>query len=172
MAYKTGILLGQITKTIGFEGVVQVRLEKKFIEELPEMESVFVETDGRPVPFFIEWSEYPGSDILRLKFEGYDSSAKVEEFKGNNLFLTTGETETEQHSEYHFLKGFSVVDQENTRIGTIVDIIANPGQMILSINSGSGREVLVPLHEDLIMKLDRRKKIISMEIPEGLLEIN
>jgi 16S rRNA processing protein RimM len=165
-------LLGQITKTSGFEGAVLVRLEKKFIENMPEMESVFVETDGRPVPFFIEWSEYSGSDTLRLKFEGYDSVAKVDEFKGCRIFLTTGEPDTETEVNLDYLKGFSVIDQENTKIGVITKIIVNPGQVLLSIDSGRGGELLVPLHEDLIRKIFRRKKIISMEIPEGLLEIN
>lgn len=172
MTYKTGKLLGQITKTSGFEGAVQVRLEKKFIENVPEMESVFVETDGRPVPFFIEWSEYPGSDILRLKFEGYNSSTKVEEFKGCRIFLTTGEADTETEVSLNYLKGFSVIDQEKRKIGIINDIIVNPGQILLSIYSNEGKDLLVPLHEDLIRKIDRRKKILSMEIPGGLLEIN
>lgn len=172
MVYKTGILFGQIAKTSGFEGAVLVRLEKKFIENIPELESVFVETDGRPVPFFIEWTEYPGSDMLRLKFEGYDSAAKVDEFKGCRVFLTMGNRETEMENGLNFLKGFSVLDQENKVIGIIRDIIVNPGQMLLSVDSGAGREILVPFHEDLIRKIDRRKKNLNMEIPSGLLEIN
>ncbi len=172
MVYKTGILFGQISKTSGFEGAVLVRLEKKFIENIPEMESVFVETDGRPVPFFIEFTEYTGSDTIRLKFEGYDSAARVEEFKGCKVFLTVGSKEIEEEPALNFLKGFSVLNQENIKIGIVKDIISNPGQMLLSIESGEGREILIPLHEDFIKRIDKRKRVLHLEIPEGLLEIN
>jgi len=41
------------------------------------MKSVFLEINGKPVPFFISLSEYSGGDILKLKFEGYESYEKV-----------------------------------------------------------------------------------------------
>ena len=33
------------------------------------------------------------------------------------------------------------------------------------------RELLIPLHEQLILNIDREEKIISMEIPDGLLDL-
>ncbi len=60
MAYNANILLGRISKVHGFEGAVTVKLEKNLIENIPDMESVFLEIEGKPVPFFIEESDYPG----------------------------------------------------------------------------------------------------------------
>jgi len=79
MAYYTGILLGRITKVSGYEGAVTVKLEKVFLENIPHLESVFLEIEGRPVPFFISWSEYSGADILKLKFDDYGSLEKISE---------------------------------------------------------------------------------------------
>jgi ribosomal 30S subunit maturation factor RimM len=89
MAYRNQILLGRIARVNGYDGYVTVKLEKAFIEDIQEMESVFIETEGRPVPFFITASEYSGGDLLRLKFEGYDAFEKVAEFSGCKIFLTT-----------------------------------------------------------------------------------
>jgi 16S rRNA processing protein RimM len=172
MTYIPGILLGQITKTSGFEGAVLVRLEKKFIENIPEPESVFLEIEGRPVPFLISSLEYPGADALKLSFEGYTSVDKVEEFKGCNVFLTTPSEEGRDESDLSLLKGFKVADQDNTIIGKIREIITNPGQLLLEIVTDSNEEFLLPFHEDLIIRIDRRRKVVSMEIPEGLLDIN
>lgn len=172
MAYKPGIQLGQLTKTSGFEGAVLVRLEKNFIDNVPEMESVFVEIDGRPVPFLLEWSEYQGAGTLKLKFDGYDTLRKVDEFKGSRVFLTRGDGEEPAENEPGILSGYSVLNQEEMTVGTVKDVIVNPGQMLLSIESASGSELLIPLHEDLILKIDKRKKIITMDLPEGLMEIN
>ncbi len=54
------------------------------------MESVFLEIEGRPVPFFISGYGIFGADILKLRFEGYDSDEKISEFVGCRIFLTFG----------------------------------------------------------------------------------
>jgi hypothetical protein len=60
MTYTCNILLGRIIKIIGYEGAVAVKLENIFTENIPQMESVFIEIEGKPVPFFISGSEYLG----------------------------------------------------------------------------------------------------------------
>lgn len=172
MIYQSKILLGQITKTSGFEGAVVVRLEKKFIEKLPHMESVFLEIEGRPVPFFISSSEYNGSDILRLQFDGFESIKKVEELKGCRVFLTGADDELPDQDDFSLIRGYSVLNQNKVLVGTIDDVLENPGQHLLSIISPSGKEILIPLHEDFILKIDKKRKIIFMDIPEGLSDLN
>jgi 16S rRNA processing protein RimM len=156
MPYIPGILIGQITRTSGFEGTVMVRLEKKFIENIPEPESVFLEVEGRPVPFFISSLEYSGGDILKLSFTGYDSLEKVSEFKGCKVFLTSGSREEEEDSGLMLLKGYSVIDTTKEAVGTVREIISNPGQFLLDIETAGGKQILVPLHEDLIVSIDKR----------------
>ncbi|MCX6334341.1 MAG: ribosome maturation factor RimM [Bacteroidia bacterium] len=171
MAYNANILLGRISKVHGYEGAVTVKLEKTFIENIPYMESVFLEIEGKPVPFFIDESEYPGSDILRLKFEGYGTFEKVNEFTGCRVFLTTGEKEHTSAGVMSF-QNYKVILPDNNLVGTISDIIENPGQWLLNISTPDKKEILIPFHEDLIRSIDKRKKVIIMDLPEGLLEIN
>jgi 16S rRNA processing protein RimM len=172
MAYNNDILLGRITKLNGYEGAVTVKLEKIFSENIPRLESVFLEIEGRPVPFFISESEYSGADILKLSFEGYESIEKVNEFKGCRVFLTSGRAERAQPDDINNLIGYVVLRQNENIIGEITDIIRNPGQWLLSIVSNSKKEILVPLHDDFIISIDENKKIIIMDIPDGLIEIN
>jgi 16S rRNA processing protein RimM len=172
MAYEAHILLGRITKVHGFEGFVTIKLEKNFFENIPGLESVFLEIEGKPVPFFMSASEYPGADILRLKFEGYESAGKVKEFVGSRVFLTAGEEGITRNDELRDLYGFKVRIPDKSLEGTIIDVIENPGQWLLNIKTDAGKEILIPLHEDFIIKLDNKKKIIEMILPEGLTEIN
>jgi 16S rRNA processing protein RimM len=172
MAYNANILLGEITKVHGFSGAVIVKLEKTFIENIPEMESVFLETEGKPVPFFIAELDYPGSDILRLKFEGYGSVENISEFIGCRVFLTSDETFDIKGNELHNFNGYKVHGSGNKTIGTVKEIVKNPGQLLLNIRNRKGEEILIPLHEDFIISLDNKRKIIKMDLPEGLTEIN
>jgi 16S rRNA processing protein RimM len=172
MAYKNDILLGRIIKVSGWEGAVTVKLERFFPGKLPHMESVFLEIEGRLVPFFISDSEYSGADILRLKFDGYDSSGKVTEFVGCRVFLTSAATVENETEDIQTLTGYSVVTSDSILLGTVDEVIQNPGQWLLSVITGSKTTILIPLHEHFIVKIDNEKRVLIMDIPEGLTEIN
>jgi len=171
MTYTTDILLGRITKTNGFEGAVTVKLEKVFIENIPQMESVFLEVEGRLVPFFIALSEYSGAGTIKLKFEGYDSIEKINEFTGSRVFLTTIIFQINQDNTQD-LNGYDVFVDGDKLIGTIIEVISNPGQLLLSILSINNRNILIPFHKHFIVSIDKPGRIIVMDIPDGLLEIN
>jgi 16S rRNA processing protein RimM len=172
MAYKNEILLGRITKVSGYEGAVAIKLEKVFTENIPSMESVFLEIEGRPVPFFISDIDYSGADILKLQFEGYDSSEKISEFVGCRVFLTTGSGKVKKGKDAVNLTGYRVVIAEHTILGIITEIIENPGQWLLNVVSSDRNNYLIPLHEDFIVSIDKKTKTIKMDLPEGLTEIN
>ncbi len=172
MIYNARILLGRVTKVHGYEGTVTIRLEKTFTENIPEMESVFLEIEGKPVPFLVTESDHPDAGILRMKFEGYDSFEKVNEFTGCKVFLYSSEDQKNPISDLSTIKGFKIFDCNNNPGGTVRKIIENPGQLLLCVETEKGKEILIPFHEDLIIKIDKKKKIIKMDLPEGLTEIN
>jgi 16S rRNA processing protein RimM len=172
VTYKYQILLGRISRVNGYDGSVTVKLEKDFIENIPEMESVFLEIHGKPVPFFISSSEYSGSDILRIRFEGYDSYEKANEFSGCKVFLTTTKKNFRSETRYISIDGFKVYIGETQFLGTIEEVIHNPGQDLMRIISAQNKEILVPFHEDFILETDFKNGSIKLILPEGLTELN
>jgi 16S rRNA processing protein RimM len=172
MAYNTGILLGRITKASGFEGAVAVKLEQFFSGKIPHMESVFLEVEGRPVPFFIADYDYSGADILKLRFQGYDSPEVITGFVGCRVFLTGPAEADNSRDDMNLLTGFTVLSSDNKVIGTISEIIPNPGQLLLDVISPAEKHILIPLHEDFIVSIDRKKSQMVMNLPEGLTDIN
>jgi 16S rRNA processing protein RimM len=172
MAYHSNILLGRITKISGYEGAVAVKLEKTFTENIPRLESVFLEIDGKPVPFYISGYEYSGADILKLKFEGYESIEKVNEFIGCQVFLTATPASNNIGDDSDNLTGYTILSVDNTLIGLVSDLLQNPGQWLLVVKSEENREILIPLHEDFIVSVDHEKKILVMDIPDGLKDLN
>ena len=172
MTYRHQILLGKISRVNGYDGSVTVKLEKSFLENIPEMESVFLEINGKPVPFFISSSEYRGGDILKLKFEGYASYEKVNEFTGCGIFLTTINEAVQPEDKPENIIGFKVILQNKNLVGIIKVIVQNPGNDLLKIVSPENKEILVPFHADFIKGYDKRKKTITVELPEGLIDLN
>lgn len=172
MAYTSEILLGRITKMSGYEGAVSIKLEKTFFENIPEMESVFLEIDGKLVPFFISESEYSGAGTIKLTFENFDSDEKVVEFINCRVFLTSGIIMEDKQSDLINLTGYRVFINDNELLGSVTEIISNPGQFLLNITSVNKKEILIPLHKDFIVNINNTEKIIVMDIPEGLIELN
>lgn len=172
MAYKKHILLGKITKIHGYEGAVIIRLERIFFDNIPKMESVFIETDGRPVPFFIDYSEQTDQSTLRLRFTDYNSTEKVKEFVGCKIYLSEEAVSVTPVENPNGLLEYEVLSDENISVGKITEIIENPGQLLLSVISNSGKSILLPLHEDLIKEINSENKVIRMIIPDGISDIN
>ncbi len=172
MAYNADILLGRILKIHGNDGSVAVKLEKFFTENIPYMESVFLENEGRPVPFFLSESEYAGGDTLVLKFQWYDSIEKISEFAGCRVYLTSVPDNPEVPDRFQSIIGYDVMLPDKTKLGTITDVIQNPGQWMLIIHSPDEKEILVPLHDDFIVKFSKRTRSIIMDLPDGLIGLN
>ena len=167
------ILLGKIVKLHGFHGALVIALEGDISEKIKEMESVFVEIDGKPVPFFIEWLKDKGPQTLLVKFEYFDSDKSIEEFIGCNVLTDMETAVTESDSELPiFLKGFILLNSTGNELGEIIKVISFPMQVMLEIKSGSAEDILIPYNEEWVIAIDKKNKTLRLDLPEGLETIN
>jgi len=165
------ILLGKITRTQGFDGTIVILLDKGVSEGIEKLESVFVVVDGLPVPFFISSSLRSG-DLLLLQFEGYEIKEKVKEFTGCNVLAQSGKFSESDDILPVYLEGFSLVIGEGITAGTIIKIVSYPMQVMLVIEDEQSREILIPLNQEWIINIDKKGKILEMQLPEGITSIN
>jgi 16S rRNA processing protein RimM len=71
---------------------------------------------------------------------------------------------------YHEIEGFKVEDTRLGNIGIIQRVNDSNAQPLFEILNGS-TEILVPLIDDFIVKIDRENKIIYLNTPEGLVDL-
>ncbi len=145
-----------------------VKMQGGITGEPEQGEPVFVVTDGIPVPFFVREAYCPAPDTLIISFDDYLTAESVAVLKGCELIIAG---ETEEGDELQDLAGFTLTDTVSGFSGRVISVISNPGQLLAEVTSPAG-VILVPLHPDLIISLDRRKKIIEMTLPEGLTSLN
>ncbi len=160
--------IGRITRTYGFEGAVVVRSESGITREPEQGEPVFIVIDGIPVPFFTREAFSPSPATLVISFDDYLTTESVSRFKGCEVRIAG---ETEENDDMAALDGYSLTDINSGVRGTITSVIQNPGQL-LAVVTVPGGEILVPLHPDLIVSVDRKRKTIEMSLPEGLIQLN
>lgn len=164
-------LLGHITKLHGLSGEVTAFFDVDFPEDYQNMESVFVEINNKLVPFFVETLEItPKKNIL--KFEDIDSAEAAEELIGTDLYLPLSALPPLSGKAFYFheIIGFTVIDKTFGEVGPITDVYPGTNQDLIACDH-NGKEVLFPISDELIEKVEREEKRLYVELPEGLIEI-
>ena len=152
----------KVLKSWGSAGEVVLSLEGEDARDLESQEPVFIDFDELPVPFFIEKMQAKGNRLV-VKFEDVDTLAAAEELVGREVRRQREEAEDEDS-----VIGMQVRDARTRRlVGTIVDFSDYGGNTLITVDTQHG-EVLIPLHEDLIVNV--HGDVITLDIPDGLLD--
>jgi 16S rRNA processing protein RimM len=164
--------LGHIAKVHGLHGEVGIVLDVDYPEDYEDLKHVFLEQKSRLVPFFLEHFEVSHSNKVLAKFEDYDSIEDAEKLVGSALFLPISQLETlkEDQYYYHELIGFGVIDESLGEIGEVKVIYDLETQDLLGVDH-KGKEVLIPIQDQIIQKVDKAAKKVYCHLPSGLLEI-
>ncbi|MBD79770.1 MAG: 16S rRNA processing protein RimM [Crocinitomicaceae bacterium] len=162
--------LGYIVKAHGLKGAFQVKLDVTDPQEYKELESVFVEIDKQLIPFFLENISIQQKGQAKVQFEDINSQEEARQLVGKQLFLPLDLLPelTGNHFYYHDIPGYLVKDKEFGEIGKIIEVMEAPSQDLLVIDC-KGKEVLVPITDDSILKVDRTSKVIEVTTPDGLI---
>ena len=111
------------------------------------------------------------NQILLLSFSGITDRNKIEELRDQLLYAEV-DTDKNQPGEYHFqqLIGCQVRLPSQQILGQVTEIVQLPGQDLLAVASQSG-EVLIPMVKQIIVSIDVAKRLIEVDPPEGLLDV-
>lgn len=164
--------LGKIVAKFSFKGEVLIKLDTDEPETYTEMESVFVEYNDNLVPFFIERSYLHKSTLLRAKFEDIDTEDDAEDMIGTDLYLplTMLPQLPEDKFYFHEIIGFDVIDAEHGNIGKIVSINDSTAQALFEIDK-NGKQILIPMNDQFINKIDKKNSKLHVITPEGLVDL-
>ncbi|MFD2144154.1 ribosome maturation factor RimM [Mucilaginibacter antarcticus] len=107
-----------------------------------------------------------------MYLEDVDTIDKAAPLVKKNVYLPNKLKPVKGEEEFTLfdLVGFTAVDQDEGELGEITDVQEYPKQIIATVNF-KGQEVLFPLNEDIIVGIDVVKEILTVDLPEGLLDI-
>ncbi len=164
--------LGKIVSKFSFKGEVLIKLDTDEPESYLEMESVFVDYDDNLVPFFIERSNLQKSNLLRVKFEEVDTEEDAEDLLKCDAYLplTLLPELNEDQFYFHEVIGFTVEDENYGTVGTLTGINDTTAQALFEIEK-DGKQILIPMNDQFLQKVDKKNKTIHVKTPEGLIEL-
>jgi len=172
MDHKDHFFVGKIVKKFSFKGVLLAKVESDNPEELINMESVFVDLNGKLVPFFIEEIALHKSELLRIQFEDVYDEPSAEALIGCDLYLPLDLLPklSGNNFYYHEIIGFQVIDTKYGEVGSIVSVNDRTAQALFEIIN-QGKEILIPIIDEFIVSIDRESKILTVQTPDGLLDL-
>lgn len=164
--------LGKIVSRHGYKGDLLVKLDTDDPREYENMESVFVSLGNNLVPFFITRSRLHKTNLLRVTFEDVTSEEAADRLMGCELYLPLSLLPklTGNRFYYHEVIGFRLMDAAHGDVGTI-KTVNDQGAQALFVAEKDGKELLIPVSDDFITKVDRGARTIHIRTPEGLIEL-
>ena len=164
--------LGKIAKKFSFKGEVLVYLDTDEPELYENLESMFVECGKHLVPFFIENCSLHKNDFLRVRFEDVKDEEEADAILGNHVYLPLKMLPKLTGNKFYFHEviGFEVEDKRLGIVGEIQSINDSSAQPLFEVLNGDV-EILIPMIDHFLVKIDRENKKVLMDLPEGLIEM-
>lgn len=165
--------LGKIVSKYSYKGEVLVKIETDEPEIYENMESVLIAMKGgNLVPFFIDRCRLHKSLLLRIDFEEIKDEPAADRIMNHQLFLPLSMLPKLEGDKFYFheITGFTVEDEIHGDIGTITGVNDTTSQAIFEVEK-DGKQLLIPITDEIFIGLDRKKKIVKVSTPDGLVEL-
>jgi len=180
--------LARLRKPQGRKGEVWAEILTDFPEKFAERTQLWLIPEGnsgsrpnaagqigpRRIALKNHWLHKGG---VVLHFEGVDSITDAEKLAGLTVAIPASERASLGEDEVYIddLVGCMLTDVragQSLLVGPIAEVDRSAGPIALLVVKGSQGEVLVPFAKSFLRKLDTAAKVIEMDLPEGLVELN
>jgi 16S rRNA processing protein RimM len=163
--------IGWILKPHGLKGEVTVMLEPEVPADLSELESVYVEQNQRLIPYFLQ-SVSAQEKKAYIKFEDVDSIDAAMLITKKSIYIEKASRPKSGRGEFYSdeVINFEVHDQAHGFLGEIKEIMtAGPNRLLVVIKDE--KEILIPINGPFITSVNKSKKRVSVNLPDGFLAI-
>ena len=163
--------IGSILKTKGLKGELNIYVDFDGLEDI-RFTTIFIETAGKLVPYFIESIKYLQKNAAYLFLEDVNTIEKAALLVKKDIYLPNKLKPKKKKGEFTLLdlQGFTAVDEDEGELGIILAVHEYPKQFIAEVRY-QNKEILFPLTEGIITSIDVVKEIVLVNLPEGLLDV-
>ena len=170
------IAIGHYNKPHGVSGELSATVDVD-IEVLRELSCLISGVDGIFVPFFVNACRPKSHETVLLTIDGINDEQEAARLVNHDIYVLKREYRQESIDAdadgypLDFFIGFEVRDSDGTVIGEIADVDEQTENAIFIVER-DGSEIMVPATDDLIVEFDLDGKVMVMDLPQGLLDLN
>jgi len=162
---------GKLVAVHGLKGdlILKHELEKK--SYLKDVKAIFIEDKKDSFfPWFIETAKARSANEVFIKLETIDTREAAAKLSQKEIWLTEEDFKRlSAKSAPANLLGYTIINNKE-RLSEVLEVIEQPHQLLCRIELHK-KEVLIPINESFLKKIDHKKKEVIVELPDGLLEV-
>ena len=164
--------VGVISSVHGVRGEVKVFPTTDDPARFKELEEVALDTGKGLLTLRIQGVKFFKQMVI-LKFEGYDHIEDIEKYKGKDLWIRRDQAVKLEEGEYFIadLIGLAVKTEDGQSLGRLKDVLKTGANDVYVVEMGSGKEVLIPVIPDCIIKVDLESGEVIVHLLDGLLDL-
>ena len=164
--------IGVFNKPHGVKGELSFTFTDDIFDRV-ECDYLVCLLDGIMVPFFIEEYRFRTDTTALVKLERVDTAEQARKFTNVEVYFPTKFAEDDDSDDiptWNYFIGFKVRDVNHGDLGEIVAVDASTMNVLFAIERANGEELLLPAHEEFMVKIEKKKRQVTVDVPEGLLE--
>lgn len=161
--------IGVIGKAHGVKGELSIQIDDDVFDRV-DAEYLVLKLDGIFVPFFMEEYRFKSDSVALVKFEGVDTQERARELTGVEVYFPRELAEQDEEAEFSYaaLVGYTLIDNNSGKpVGTIAYVDEQTINIMFELEDGR----LIPASEELIVDVDQKNRTITLDIPEGILDL-
>ncbi len=161
--------IGRLGKTHGVRGEISFLFDDDVFDRV-DADYLVLQVDGIFIPFFMEEYRFKSDANAIVKFEDIDTQERARDLTGCDVFFPRALSDSDDDAlSWAEIIGFSLIDAAT---GETIGQIASVDDSTLNILFELEDNTLVPASEELITDVDKDNRTITIELPQGLLDIN
>ncbi len=163
--------IGKLVAVHGLRGELLLKHELGKKTSLKGLQIIFIEEKKNSfLPLFIESAKIKNEEEIYIKLEGINTREAAIKLGKKEIWVPEIDFKKfASKTAPASLLGYTIINN-NEPLGEILELIEQPHQLLCRLEI-KGKEVLIPLHEGSLKKVNHRKKEVLVELPDGLLEI-
>jgi len=169
---KDFFLFGFTYSKANFKGELKIKLIKNYSIDFKSIETLFIEEDNDLIPFKLKRIKHLKKNNLTLIINEIDCESKAQQLISKKCFLPKKLLPEKKGIDFYGfeVKDFLVIDKNKKKIGIIKEIIEKPFQSLMVVNTNS-KEILIPIHKDIILRVNHAEKEIQVELPDKFFDL-
>ena len=162
------VAIGRIVKPQGRKGEVAVEVFSDRPDRFPGLRRAWVPGPDGSARVVEVTGAWPHKGRYVLKLAGVDSIDEAERLRGQELRIAEEELQALPAGSYyhHQLRGLRVLDEDGRSLGQVEDILVTGGEAPVLVVRGGAREILVPLAESFVRRVDLEAGTLVVAAPQ------
>jgi 16S rRNA processing protein RimM len=165
------IRIGKIVATHGLNGALILKHITGDSNWLKQGDVLFVELrKGSEIPYFVVTVKASNVEEYIITVEDVITVEAAKKLVGKQVYVKEDVLKNVKTDSPLLWIGFNLVDKQKGGLGLIEDVVQTGHQWLAKLTI-EGKEVLIPLVDEMLVDVNIRNKFVRVDLPEGLIEV-